>query len=410
MTHTEHQLANGLRIVFQETDAPVGHCALLIDAGSRDEQPEEHGMAHFIEHNLFKGTKKRKAYHVLSRLDDVGGELNAYTTKEETTIHTSFLAIHFARAIELMADILLNSTFPEKELKKEKDVILDEIHAYLDSPGESIFDDFEDLVFAGHPMGRSILGTEESLQSFNKKKILAFIGRNYHPSQMVLSISGHIKWPKLLRILEQNFAALAPHGAPKTRTAVAPYVPQYIEEQKETMQSHAIIGGRSYGQHHPHFTAMILLNNLLGGPAMNSRLNLNIREKYGFAYNIESFYSPYDDSGVFGVYIGTNKNSLKRSITLIHKELQTLRDKKLGTLQLSKAKTQMIGHVALAQENNLALTIALGKSLLNYNRIDTLADVHKKIAAITPEIILEVANQNFDPTLLSTIIYKSKEN
>lgn len=407
-THAEFELPNGLRTVFQYLDSPVAHCSLVINAGSRDEAENEQGMAHFIEHNLFKGTTKRKAYHILSRLDDVGGELNAYTTKEETVIHTSFLKIHLGRAMELMADILLYSTFPEKELKKEKDVIRDEIHAYLDSPGDSIFDDFEDLLYAQHPMGRNILGTEESLDRFNREMIINFINRNYHPSQMVLSIAGDFTQAKAKKLALKYFAKLQSKTPITPRLVVNGYTPQYREEQKDTMQSHAIIGGRAYSYHHPHYTGFVLLNNLLGGPAMNNRLNLNIRERYGFAYNIESFYTPYSDTGTFGIYIGTHKGSMQKSIQLILKELKKLRTEKLGVAQLSKAKTQLIGQIALAQENNLALNIALGKSLLNYNRIDTLEDLHKKIAEITPELLVTMAEEIFTEENLSTLIYKAK--
>lgn len=408
MTHLLHQLPNGLRIVFQPVQATVGHVALLINTGSRDELENEQGMAHFIEHNLFKGTKKRKAYHILSRLDDVGGELNAYTTKEETIIHTSFLQEYLDRSMELIADILVNSTFPEKELKKEKDVIRDEIHSYADSPSEQIFDDFENLIFANHPMGRSILGTEESLDSFTRKMILAFISRNYHPESMVLSIAGDFKWNGLLRMVEKYFNHLPFSGDLSPRKALSPYKPTVAEEQKEIMQTHAILGNRAYSMHNEAFTGMVLLNNLLGGPGMNSRLNLNIREKYGFAYNIESFYSAYTDCGIFGIYIGTHKGTINRSLELIRKELRQLREKKLGTIQLHKAQKQLMGQVALSQENNLSLALALGRSLLHYNRIDTIEDVYQKIMVLAAEDLIAIANQIFEPDQLSLLTFKAR--
>ena len=408
MTHLLHQLPNGLRIVFQPVQATVGHVALLINTGSRDELENEQGMAHFIEHNLFKGTKKRKAYHILSRLDDVGGELNAYTTKEETIIHTSFLQEYLDRSMELIADILVNSTFPEKELKKEKDVIRDEIHSYADSPSEQIFDDFENLIFANHPMGRSILGTEESLDSFTRKMILAFISRNYHPESMVLSIAGDFKWNGLLRMVEKYFNHLPFSGDLSPRKALSPYKPTVAEEQKEIMQTHAILGNRAYSMHNEAFTGMVLLNNLLGGPGMNSRLNLNIHEKYGFAYNIESFYSAYTDCGIFGIYIGTHKGTINRSLELIRKELRQLREKKLGTIQLHKAQKQLMGQVALSQENNLSLALALGRSLLHYNRIDTIEDVYQKIMVLAAEDLIAIANQIFEPDQLSLLTFKAR--
>ena len=408
MTHIEHVLPNGLRIVFHPSDSPVGHCALLLNTGSRHEEDDEHGMAHFIEHNLFKGTKKRKTYHILSRLDDVGGELNAYTTKEETVIHASFLRTHFNRALELVADILLNSTFPVKELKKEKDVIRDEIHSYIDSPSEHIFDEFENQIFAGHAMGHSILGTEKSLDSFNRKMVIGFIERNFHPEKMVLSVSGKIGWNRLLKMIETYFSEIKYNGTKNHVIPVSQYQAKTVEEQKDTYQTHAIIGNRAYDYNHPDFTAMILLNNLLGGPGMNNRLSLNIREKYGFAYNIESWYAPYSDTDIFGIYLGTHKGTISKSIALVLKELKKLRDQKLGSIQLGKAKKQLVGQIALSQENNLALTLALGKSFLNYNRIDTLEDVYKKIEAITAEQVQDISNHIFNPDQLSQLIYKAR--
>lgn len=408
MKHIEHVLPNGLRVVFHPSQSAVGHCALLLNTGSRNEEDDEHGMAHFIEHNFFKGTKKRKTFHILSRLDDVGGELNAYTTKEETVIHASFLKTHFSRALELVADILLNSTFPEKELKKEKDVIRDEIHSYIDSPSEHIFDEFENQIFANHPMGHSILGTEESLDSFNRGKLITFIQRNFHPEKMVLAVSGKIGWPRLLTLIEQYFSSIYYNGIKNRITPISAYKASHIQEQKDTYQTHAIIGNRAFNYHHANFTAMVLLNNLLGGPGMNNRLSLNIREKYGFAYNIESWYAPYSDTGIFGIYLGTHKGTIDKSMALVLKELKKLRENKLGSIQLSKAKKQLIGQIALSQENNLAMTLALGKSYLNYNRIDTLNDVYKKVEAISADQLRDISNQVFNPNLLSQLIYKAR--
>jgi predicted Zn-dependent peptidase len=408
MTHLVHSLANGFRVILQPTQSNVSHLALIINTGSRDERNDEHGMAHFIEHNLFKGTKKRKAYHILSRLDDVGGELNAYTTKEETVIHASFLPEHLARSVELIADILVNSTFPERELRKEKDVIRDEIHSYIDNPSELIFDDFENLIFAEHPMGRSILGTEESLEKINRDMVLRFIARNYVPSQMILSVVGPVKWHRLLSLVQRYFEPLPFHDNTPSRKNISRYQPQQQVVQKETLQTHAIIGNRALSLHHKQFTALFLLNNLLGGPAMNNRLTLNIREKYGFTYHIESFYSPFTDCGLFGIYLGTHKGTIDRSMALVFKELKKLREKSLGTVQLHKAQKQLMGQIALSQENNLALAIALGRSLLHYHRIDTLEDVYARINAVSAAEVRALANQVFNPDQLTTLIFKAR--
>lgn len=401
-------LPNGMRVLHKPVTAPVAHCSLLINAGARDEAPHEEGLAHFIEHMLFKGTKNRKSYHILSRLDDVGGELNAYTTKEETTIYASFLQQFYPRAIELILDIAFHSTFPEKELQKEKDVVLEEISSYLDAPSELIFDDFESQIFNGHPIGRNILGTPDSVRNFTSADIFRFIQRNYNPEEMVFASVGNMPIFKFQKLMEKLAANIPAHPRQKPRETLNNYVPAHQTMSKETYQSHLIVGNRAYHMQHPNARTFILLNNMLGGPALNSRLNLNIREKFGFAYSIESFYNPYTDTGIFGVYAGTDKETLQKTLTLIHKELKKFREKPLSTLQLSKAKKQLLGQIALAQESNSSLMLSLGKSLLHFDRVDTLPEVVAKVEAITIQQMQDVANEIFDPQQLSTLIYAAK--
>lgn len=401
-------LPNGLRVIHRQADSPVTHCGLIIDAGSRDENENEQGMAHFIEHVLFKGTVKRKAYHILSRLEDVGGELNAYTGKEETVLYASTLKKHLPRAIELLFEIAFQSTFPEKEVRKEKDVINDEIFSYLDSPSELIFDDFEDVLFDGHPIGRNILGTPESLKGITRERLLNWTGRHYAPERMVFSIVAPHSIKEIRRWIEK-YASDISGGDPRYhRRPINGYRPVFKVEDKETYQTHAIIGSRGYDMHHEDLTSMILLNNLLGGPGMNSRLNLNIREKYGFAYNIESFFTPYTDTGTFGVYVGTDKGTIDRSLKLIHRELRLLREKKLGVVQLRKAKQQLLGQIALGQESNSNSMIGIGRTLLHYDKIDTFEQVAKRIESVSSDSILRVANEVLDPEKLSTLIYKAR--
>ncbi len=401
------ELSNGIRVVHKSTDRPVAHCGLHIAAGSRDELEHEEGLAHYIEHCLFKGTQKRKAFHLLSRMEDVGGELNAYTTKEETVIYTSFLAGDYPRAIELIADIAFRSIFPEKEIQKEKEVIIDEINSYLDTPSESIFDDFEAQIFAGHPLGRNILGTSASVKSFQQEHILQFIQRNYAPNRMVFSSVGKISSARLRKILEKELETALSF---KPRHMVRPngYHPQKVIVQRQGYQSHAVLGGRAYPADHEKARVLMLLNNLLGGPGMNSRLNLNIREKYGFTYHIESFYNPYSDTGLFGIYLGTDPGTMDKSLKLVEKELKKLREQKLGILQLSKAKRQLLGQVAMAQENNTSLMLGYGKSLLTFDKIDTFEVIRQKIEGITADDLLEVANEILQPHILSSLIYKSE--
>lgn len=399
-------LPNGIRVIHKHTTGDVSHCGIIINAGSRDEEEHQQGLAHFIEHVIFKGTKKRKAFHILNRIDSVGGELNAYTSKEETCIYTSFLNEFYERAIELIVDITFHSVFPQKELEKEKDVIIDEINSYQDTPSEQIFDDFEDLLFEGHPIGRNILGTVESVKSFDKKEIEKFIKKNYVTSEIVLSSVGNIDEKKLKAIATKYLGAIPANTSPRVRAPFKNYKPKTKTISRDIYQAHAVLGNIAYKSSDKRKTALTLLNNILGGPAMNSRLNLAIREKFGITYNLESNYTPYSDTGVFTIYLGTDTKTLDRCISLIHKELKKLREQKLGTMQLSQAKQQLIGQIALAQEGRVNLMVAVGKSLLLYNKVDSLEKIYKKINDVTSDEILEVANTIFTEKKLSTLIYK----
>jgi predicted Zn-dependent peptidase len=403
-------LTNGIQVVYKEIPASdVSHCGIIIDAGSRDELQDEQGLAHFIEHGLFKGTKKRKAFHILNRLDIVGGEINAYTTKETTCIFASFLNEHFERAMELLQDITFHSTFPAKEIEKEKDVIIDEIHSYLDSPAEQIYDDFEDLIFEGHPIGRNILGTVESVRSFSPENIHEFIRRNYNTGNIVISVTGSLSLPIVKNIAFKYFQNIPGSNSIKERKVFKNYNPKEITRKREsTFQAHHITGGIAYSRKNPKRFPLILLNNLLGGPAMNSRLNLAIREKYGYTYNLESNYAAYSDTGIFSIYLGTDLKYLNKTISLVHKELQKLREKKLGKMQLHYAKKQLIGQTAIAQENKAGLMLAIGKSLLYTGKVDTLEEVYGKIESVTAEELLEVANEIFTKESLSSLTFTSK--
>lgn len=400
------ELSNGIRVVHKQVDRPVAHCGLMVMAGSRDEKPEEEGLAHFIEHVLFKGTKKRKAFHILSRMEDAGGELNAYTDKENTVIYTSFLTPDYNRAIELIFDIGFNSVFPEKELQKEKEVIIDEINSYKDSPSELIFDDFESLIFPHHPLGMNILGTPKKVKSFTRQHVMDFIHRNYGSNRIVLSSVGNISKARLQKLLEKHSSHFQLTETELNRETPDPIIPEYKELEKSNFQTHAIMGCRAYAADEEKSRALHLLNNILGGPGMNSRLNLNIRERHGFTYNIESFYNPYSDTGVFGIYAGTDPGTISKTLTLIEKELKKLREKPLGSMQLTKAKRQILGQIAMGQENNTSLMLALGRSLLLFNKIDTFETIKEKIELISARDLQKVANEILDPARLSTLIYK----
>jgi predicted Zn-dependent peptidase len=401
-----HTLDNGIRLVHHNIPGLVAHCGLMINTGSRDETEPEHGIAHFIEHMLFKGTKKRKAYYILSRLEDVGGELNAYTTKEETAVHASFLKEDYERAIELISDITFNSVFPEKEMEKEKDVVIEEINSYLDNPAELIFDDFEELIFSKQPIGRNILGTPESVKSFSQKNIIDFISNNFDTRQMVFCSVGNIPDEKILKLFKRNFADIVTKNRQERANKSWLYKPSSVVKQKDTFQNHCIIGNLAYDLKDDRRMAMFLLNNILGGQGLNSRLNMSLREKNGLAYNVESSYNPYNDTGIFSIYFGTDSQFLNKSISIAMAELNKLRTTKMGTIQLSKAKNQIKGYLARGYENHESLMLSLGKSLLVFNKIDTIEDICKKIDNVTASELIETANDIFEPSKLSTLIYK----
>ena len=398
-------LENGIRVIHKEVTRAASHISLVINAGSRDELKGEGGVAHFIEHCLFKGTKKRKTFHILNRLERVGGELNAYTTKEETWISASFLERDMDRAVELIADIAFNSTFPEKEIAKERDVILDEIASVLDNPSDVIFDEFEERLFGKHPLGRTILGTPDSVKNLKKSDIEAFVSRNYTPDQMVFASVGSTPIKKLKRICEKYLSDFKGSGSGIVRTPAKPVALFDERIAQDTYQVHHLLGGMTVGADHPDKLPLTLLANYLGGPAMNSRLSMNIREKYGMAYHIEAGYTPYADSGVFSIYFGTDKKFHKKVERLVNKELREMCNKKMGVRQLHDVKKQIIGKIALSQDSGTAMMSGLAKSFLLYNKVEPLADFLKSIESITSEDILRVSNEYINPKELSHLVY-----
>jgi predicted Zn-dependent peptidase len=406
MEYYTHSLNNGIRLIFKPTRSLIAHAGLFINSGSRDEKNNEHGLAHFIEHVIFKGTKKRKSYHIISRLEDVGGELNAYTTKEETCIHASFLKSDTERSLELISDIAFNSIFPEKELEREKEVIIDEINSYKDNPAELIFDDFEELVFPNDPLGRNILGTPESLKKFRQDDIIRFIKNNYKTDQIILCFVGDIDMSVLVNLFSKHFSHVPAKTGKAARKVKLPYEPSKREEIKNTYQSHCIIGTTAYSYENPRRLTLHLLNNIIGGPGMNSRLNMSLRERHGCSYNIESSYSPFSDTGVFAIYFGSDKENLGKSIRLAYKEFELLKSKKMGPIQLTKAKKQLMGQLAIASEHNENQMISIGKSFLVFGKVDSLEEINEKIEAISANELLETANEILDTEKLSMIIFR----
>lgn len=410
MTYQIRELANGIRVVYRPTSSKVSHLGVYINAGSRDEKPEEQGIAHFIEHMAFKGTTKRKAFHILSRLDNVGGDLNAFTTKEHTCLYASFLSEFSARAIELFSDIILNSTFPAKEMEKEKTVILDEINSYKDSPAESIFDDFEEIIYQNHPLGRNILGTPDSLKQIRKQQIIRFIQRNYSASETVISYIGGLSIQRLIKLLDHFFLTMNNKSLLRVRAPFTGYKPVFQKIEKETFQTHAIFGRLAYPLCDERKTALHLLNNIIGGPGSNSRLNLALRERRGYTYHVESNYQPLSDTGYFNIYLGTASREPSGAIAIAYRELEKLRREKLGTLQLQRAKAQLSGQIALGFESNLNEMLSIGKRMLHQTSVETLDDIITSINQLTSADLLEVANDILQPTEYSTLIYQSNQN
>jgi Predicted Zn-dependent peptidases len=318
--------------------SPVSYCGLAMNVGTRDELPHEHGMAHFIEHLIFKGTSHRKSWHIITAMEEVGGELNAYTTKEETFLYSVFLERYFEKAIGLIADMAAHSVFPEKEILKETDIVLDEIESYNDSPSDLIFDEIEDILFDGYPIGRNILGSANSLKQFSREDILNFYRRNYTAERMVFFSLGGTDFKKIIRLAEKHLNSIPAGLRPLIRQIPELYTPQSRKESKDTHQTHYILANRAYTLYHPDRMALYLLNNILGGPGMNSLLNLSLRERSGLVYNVESSYTPYTDTGALTIYFGSDPEDMPRCAKLIEKELNKLKREPLTDRYVAKAK------------------------------------------------------------------------
>lgn len=424
--NSQFSIANGLRVLHLADNMPITYVGVAIDAGTRDELPDESGMAHFVEHLLFKGTKRRRAWHIINWLESVGGQLDAYTTKEETYIYATVPTEYTERAIELLADIILNSTFPENEIEKERDVVLDEIQSYNDSPSELIYDEFEELLFPHDPIGRNILGTEQSLETFNSQRIQAFVRRNYTPDRMVVFAMGNIKFDWLAKKVEKYFTAtkfspklgemvedqrgvqkfLTPHSSFLThRQTPQPYTPAHRTTPRDTYQAHCIIGNRGIAMNTEERLTMLLLNNILGGPNMSSRLNLALRERNGLCYTIESNVTNYTDTGVWNIYFGCDPRNLAKAKRLCMQQLDLLCTKPLNDKQLTIAKRQLRGQVLIGNQNKENLILGLSKAYLHGLELKPDSEHFRFIDSLTPSDLQSLAQRIFDPKQLSSLTY-----
>lgn len=404
-----HTLPNGIRIIFHQNNSIVVHAGVYIGVGSRHEQaPAEEGIAHFIEHSIFKGTEHRRSYHIRNRIDGVGGELDAFTTKEETCVYASALKEHLERCLELFSDILFHSTFPEHEIEKEKDVVIEEINLYKDSPSELIFDDFEEMIFGTHPLAHNILGSKKNVKHFTSAQLKDFMRRNYTPNRMVISVVGNVDFNRLIRLCEKYFCQSVP--APSEPTPSPDLQPSYRQFNtsinKRTHQVHMLIGCPAPTMFADEKTAFTLLNNILGGPAMNSRLNVSVREKQGFCYTIESQYIPFTNAGLFYIYAGVDSDAAERSTQLILAELRRLREERLSPQQLRAAQTQLIGQMAITNDSGLNEMQSIGKAYLNFDHVDSLEEMNRDILSVTPAQLQEVAQNLLADQNFSFLFYK----
>lgn len=402
-----HTLNNGLKIILSRRRSHVTYSGVYVNVGSRDERGTDEGIAHFIEHSLFKGTSHRKAFHIQNRIDGVGGELNAFTTKEETCVYASSLAEHLERCLELFADILFHSTFPQKEIARERDVVLEEINSYYDSPAELIFDQYEEMAFEGHPLAHNILGSKRNVRRFTPEMLQQFVRSNYTPSRMVVSVVGDVDMSRLVRLCERYFGSYEDHLTLSKREEKPVFHPFSRHVNRRTHQAHILIGCEAPHVYHADKTVFSLLNNLMGGPAMNSRLNVAVREHYGFCYNIESQYVPFSDTGLFYIYAGVDTESQEKAIRLIQEELEKISDMALTATQLHAAQRQLIGQVAVNDDYALNEMQSIGKAYLCYDHVNSLEEMRDDLLAVKSDDVLRVAQQWLAPERFGTLIYSN---
>lgn len=412
MKYNTHTLDNGLRIIHLPSDSKVVYCGYQINAGTRDEEPGEEGLAHFCEHVTFKGTERRKAWHILNCLESVGGDLNAYTNKEGTVYYSAILKEHIARAVDLLSDIVFHSVYPQAEIDKEVEVICDEIESYNDSPAELIYDEFENILFKGSSLGHNILGTAEQVRSFTTEDALRFTRKLYRPDNAIFFAYGDIDFKKLVKLVGRALAdddsgKLAAEKLPKNYPSVGEEIAgQTIVMQKNTHQAHVMIGTRAYDVNDDRRMPLYLLNNILGGPGMNAKLNLALREHNGLVYTVESTMVAYGDTGTWSIYFGCDEHDIKRCLRLVRKELDRMMEKPLSDSQLKAAKKQIKGQIGVACDNRENFALDFGKSFLHYGWEKNVDCLYEQVEAITSQQIQDVARELFDRNRLITLIFK----
>jgi predicted Zn-dependent peptidase len=408
MDSTIFKLSNGIRVVHKQIKhSKIVHCGIFLGVGSRDETEENQGIAHFWEHMAFKGTRKRNTLDIINSLDAVGGELNAYTDKEKIVFYASVRDQYFERAVDLLTDITFNSVLPEKELEKERSVILEEMAMYLDSPDDSLQDEFESVLFPKHPMGMNILGRKETVSSFSRKDFRDFFNNNLSTERIVFSCIGNVTLQQAEEMAKRYLEKQPYRKLPASRKKITTYKANQRILIRPVKQAKCAIGRTAYSMNHEDRIPFYLLVNLLGGPGMNSRLNLQLREKYGYVYSIDAHFIPYSDTGIFAVFFGTEPKQAERCLKLVKTELEKLREKRLTPRQLSNIKEQIKGQMAMAEENNQNLMMMMGRSVLDYNKVPSLEEIFEKVQRVTAPKLQHVANDIFKEEELSQLIIKS---
>ena len=409
-----HNLPNGVQIVHRKTTSPVVYVGIMVGAGTRHEQPNENGMAHYIEHCVFKGTEHYTARQIINHIEGIGGEINAYTTKEETTFYAATLSNHFRTTLHLLADMVLHPTFSKKETDKEVTVILDEIESYNDSPSELIYDDFENMIFEGSSLAMPILGTKKTLRRISKSPdiALSWMQQHYRPERMVLFVLGNVSTQQVLSAAEKELLASSPYrpiaSSPITHSEAShsqspiAYSRTY---RRHTHQTHIMLGSYAYPIGHPKQLTMYLLNNILGGGSMSSRLYLSLREKHGLVYNIDSQAVPLSDTGYWNIYLACEPQHKDACLELCHKELQQLRDTALTSAQLQRALRQLEGQMAISAENQENNALAMAKQMLYHHHAPAWRETFAKVREITSTQLQEVANEVFAPDKIYTLLY-----
>lgn len=397
-----HTLSNGIRVVLnQVTSTKIVHCGIMLDIGSRDETSANQGIAHFWEHMAFKGTRKRKAFHILNRLESLGGELNAFTDKEKILFYASLRDDYFERAVELLSDITFHSIFPTPQINRERSVILEEMSMYHDDPEGSLQDEFDKLIFGNHPLGMNILGTEKTVRAFHRADFQSFVREHLDTGRLVFTVVGNVTAEKVVRLAEKYMGDVPRLTSRKKRKPFSVYRPSAVTLRRTVKQARCAMGRTAFSVSDPRRGTFYLLTNILGGGGLNSRLNLSLREKYGFVYSIGAHFVPFTDTGLFVISFGTEPSQLDRSITLVQEELRKLREGKLGVRQLSSAKEQIMGQVAMAEESNISFMMMMGRSLLDLGRIPPLEEIFSRIRETSAQNLRDMANEMFDESQLS---------